>query len=150
MFEVELRIHLWPCVKSLSVYQTLTQGWKWFPCRRQHCCPAIKVEQSLLASFVVVKLVSQWSINPYLSTEGVGALNSHIFQPKWCRGWRRNKGTSEGHVKGRGEGGRVLMRQFFGHSSLQWWTPRLRSFIAISRLLCSCMLVIYDCTWRKI
>lgn len=85
-------------VMSLSVYQTLTRGWERFPRRIQQCCSAIKVEQSLLASFVVKKLVSQWSINPYLSTEGVGALNSHIFQPKWCRGWR----TPEGRVKGKG------------------------------------------------
>lgn len=139
------------CVMSLSVDQTLTRGWKWFPRRIQLCCSAIKVEPSLLASFVVEKLVSQWSINPYLSTGGVAALNSYIFQPKWCRGWRRNKGTSEGCVEGRGESSRAITRQFFGHSSLQWWTLRPRSFIAMSRLLYySCMLVIYDCTWRKI
>lgn len=47
---------------------------------------------------------------------GVGALNSHIFQPKWYRGWQRNKGTSEGRVRARGEGGRAISY----HTSVFW------------------------------
>lgn len=74
------------------------------------------MEQSLFASFVVEMLVSQWSINPYLSMEDVGALNSHIFQPKWCRDDGEIKERQRALVKARGEVGRAISY----HTSVFW------------------------------